>query len=474
MINIILSGGSGTRLWPLSRKLEPKQFYRLMNKRSLFQETALRNKKISSKQIIVMNNENLFLAQDQLDEIGIKNVDFIIESIAKNTAPAIAISCFSLDPNDIVFVTPSDHAIKKQKEYENLLQEAKKLAEEGFIVTLGIKPFYPETGFGYIEYKEKDVIKFHEKPSIEVAEDYLKKDNYYWNSGIYIFKVSVLLEELEKYAKDIFLLSKKAYENSIKDEPIKALKILEKYMSEIPENSIDFALIEKTKKIKVLYADINWSDLGTFDALYEMLPKDENNTTLIEGFSSLSTTNISPDRANITVDSKNNLIFSTNRTIVAVDVENIIIVDTPDALLVTKKGSSQKVREVVDKLKLEDSSLHNIHLTAHRPWGTYTILEENNNYKIKRIVVKSGKRLSLQMHHHRSEHWIVVQGSAKVRGGNEEKIIGVNESFYIEKGQVHRLENPGKIPLIIIEVQVGDYLGEDDIVRIEDDFKRII
>lgn len=474
MINIILSGGSGTRLWPLSRKLEPKQFYRLINNRSLFQDTALRNKKISQKQLVVMNIENLFLAQDQLDEIGIKDCSFLIEAISKNTAPAIALACFSLNPEDIVFVTPSDHLIKNQKEYQTVLQKAKEIAQNDYIVSFGITPTYPETGFGYIEYKDEDVVKFHEKPSIETAEEYLKAKDFYWNSGIYVFKVKTLLSELEKHAPEIFALSKIAYEHHINDEPIKAVKILEKYMGKIPENSIDFALIEKTKKIKVIHADMGWSDLGNFDALYEMLPKDENNTTIIEGFHSLSTTNISQDRANISVDAKNNLIFSTNRTIVAVDVEDVIIVDTPDALLVTKKGSSQRVREVVEKLKMEESSLHNIHLTAHRPWGTYTILEENNNYKIKRIVVKSGKRLSLQLHHHRSEHWIVVQGVARVRCGDEEKTIGSNESFYIGKGDIHRLENIGKIPLVIIEVQIGDYLGEDDIVRIEDDFKREI
>jgi mannose-1-phosphate guanylyltransferase len=353
--------------------------------------------------------------------------------------------------------------IKNIEQYNLLIEESKKLAEDGFLVTFGIKPTYPETGYGYIESNGNDVKKFHEKPSIQLAEQYINSGNYYWNSGIFVFKVKTYLDELNKYSPEIYSSCKLAFNNSDKNNPI---KIHFDDMNNIPDKSIDYAVMEKSDIVKIIPADIGWSDLGSFDSLYEILPKDENNTSILSDKNAV-------EKNSINLDSKNNLIFSSNRTIVSVDVENLIIIDTPDALLVTKKGSSQRVREVVDKLKFEESELHNIHLKAHRPWGTYTVLDDSERYKIKKLVVKPGKRLSLQKHYHRNEHWVVVSGTAKITLENEEKIVKTNESFYIPMGEKHRLENPGKIPLIIIEVQVGDYLGEDDIVRIDDDYKRI-
>ncbi|MBC7473955.1 MAG: mannose-1-phosphate guanylyltransferase/mannose-6-phosphate isomerase [Candidatus Sericytochromatia bacterium] len=463
MINIILSGGSGTRLWPLSRKLEPKQFYKLISKHSLFQETILRNKDYCEKQLIVLNEENYFMAVEQLEEIKVDNSMYLIEPIGKNTAPAIALACMALNPDDNVIITPSDHMIKNIAQYHHIIEQAEMMINNNYLVTFGIKPTYAETGYGYIEAELDDVKKFHEKPILEIAEQYLEKGNYYWNSGIFVFKVKTYLEELEKYSPNIYSTCKTAFENAKKSDSI---EILFDDMNNIPAESIDFAVMEKSKRVKIIPADIGWSDLGSFDSLYEMLPKDQNNSTILADKNTI-------EKNSINLDSKNNLIFSSNRTIVSVDVENLIIVDTPDALLITKKGSSQRVKEVVEKLKLEDSELHNIHLKAHRPWGSYTTLENSERYKIKKLIVKPGKRLSLQKHYHKNEHWIVVSGTAKITLEDKEKIVKTNESFYVPMGELHRLENPGMIPLVIIEVQVGDYLGEDDIIRIDDDFKRV-
>lgn len=461
MINIILSGGSGTRLWPISRSLYPKQFCKLIDNKSLFQETVLRNKNVCKKQIVVSNIDQYFMALDQLEEINLNDIKFLLEPLGRNTAPAIALACMSLNPEELVLVTPSDHIVVNTEEYYKVLEKAKKFAEEDFLVTFGIKPTYPETGYGYIESNDFDVLRFHEKPSLETAKKYISQDNFFWNSGMFAFKSGIYLEELKKYCPDIYDSCVIAYKNAKNEEP---LRIKQNDMEKIPSNSIDIAVMEKSSYVKVIPSDIGWSDLGSFDNLSTILPKDDNNNT----FSSLKDL-----ERHINIGSKNNLIFSNERTIAAIDVEDLIIIDTPDALLISKKGSSQQVKKIVNELVIKNSDLHSTHLTVHRPWGTYTVLEESERYKIKRIVVKSGKRLSLQKHHHRSEHWIVVSGTAKVTLDDSEKFIRMNESFYIPIGEIHRLENPGKIPLILIEVQVGEYLGEDDIVRIQDDFKRV-
>ena len=458
MTNIILCGGSGTRLWPISRTLMPKQFVKLFDDKSLFQLTVQRNSKLCKSSFIVSNSEQYFLALDQLEELNIENNRYLLEPIGRNTAPAIALACMQLDFDEIVLVTPSDHLIKDEKEYEKVLKKAKEFASENKLVTFGINPTFAETGFGYIEtVNEFDVKAFHEKPNFEIATSYLKAGNYYWNSGMFCFKAGVFLDELEKYSPEIYEKSKIAFGNANNTNNL--IRIKHEDMANIPEDSIDYAVMEKSNIVKVIPSNISWSDVGSFDSLYEELPKDENNNTINDN--------------HISIDSKNNLVYGVERKIATVDIEDLIIIDTGDALLISKKGSSQKVKKVVEKLKESNSQLHNIHLTGYRPWGSYTVLEESTGYKIKKIEVNPGKRLSLQKHFHRSEHWIVVSGTATVTVGDEKRLVRPNESTYIKAGELHRLENEGKIPVVLIEAQVGEYTGEDDIVRVEDDFSRV-
>ncbi len=456
MTNIILCGGSGTRLWPISRTLMPKQFVKLFDSKSLFQLTVERNSKVCDNQFIVSNTEQYFLALDQLEELHKTHNKYLLEPVGRNTAPAIALACMALEEDELVLVTPSDHLIKDENEYVKVLAQAKELANENNLVTFGITPSFAETGFGYIESGEKHSVKaFHEKPDFQTATKYVNAGNYYWNSGMFMFKAGVFLEELKKYAPEVYERSLNALKNASNEKNM--LRIKHEDMKAIPEDSIDYAVMEKSSIVKVIPSNIDWSDVGSFDALYEELPKDENGNTLND--------------KHISIDSKNNLIQGKDKYIATIDVQDLIIVDTGDAFLVSKKGSSQKVKQVVAQIK-KISELHKIHLTGYRPWGTYTILEDTPGYKIKRIEVKPGKRLSLQKHYHRNEHWIVVSGTATVTVGEETKLIRPNESTYIKMGEVHRLANNGKIPVFLIEVQVGEYTGEDDIERLEDDYKR--
>jgi len=455
LTNIILSGGSGTRLWPISRTLMPKQFVKLFDGVSLFQKTYLRNEKLSDGIVVVSNSEQFFLALDQMEELSAPPASFLLEPIGRNTAPAIALAALGVDGDEVLLVSSSDHLIKDEAAYVDAVNTALSLANNGFLVTFGIAPTYPETGYGYIEADGYDVLSFKEKPDALTAKSYIQKGNFYWNSGMFCFKARVFLDELAKYAPQIYEASVVAYKNCVSVEGRTKIRLAD--MQNIPNESIDYALMEKSSLVKVVPCDMGWSDVGSFDSLDCELPKDKNGNTLSN---------------TISIDSKDNLILASNRQIATIGVEDMMIVDTPDALLIAKKGSGQQVKEVVQQLKEQNSELHNIHLTVHRPWGTYTILEEQPGYKIKRIVVRPGKKLSLQKHLHRSEHWIVVSGTAKVTVGEDSYLVRANESTYIPMGEVHRLENEGKIDLAIIEAQVGEYLGEDDIVRLEDVYKR--
>jgi len=455
MTNIILCGGSGTRLWPISRTLMPKQFVKLFEETSLFQMTVQRNESLCDQQFIISNAEQYFLAVDQLEELHSTGNKFLLEPVGRNTAPAIALACFALDAEEIVLVSSSDHLIKNQTAYTKVVTKAKLLAANDYLVTFGITPEFAETGYGYIEAKDETVKAFHEKPDAVTAQRYFDEGNYYWNSGIFCFKAGVFLEELKQYSPEIYDTAKRAYENAKEGD---AIRISHDDMQAIPEDSIDYAVMEKSTKVKVIEANIDWSDLGSFDALAEEFEKDENGNSVNDNL--------------IAINSKNNFVYAKDRLVALVGIDDLIVVDTADALLISKKGDSQKIKDIVKNLKGRESNLPHIHLTAHRPWGTYTVLEDTPGYKMKRIIVKPGKRLSLQKHFHRNEHWIVVSGTATVTVGDEIRLVRPNESTYIKMGEVHRLENEGKIDVVLIEAQVGEYTGEDDIVRLEDDFQR--
>ena len=453
---VILCGGSGTRLWPVSRTLYPKQFVKLFQNESLFQKTVKRNAHLADSFSVVINQEQYFMGLDQIDELNVSdNKTFILEPIGRNTAPAIAMAALAADPNEILLVVPSDHLIEKQTEYEDAVSKARELAENNQLVTFGIKPSYAETGYGYIEANGIEVKSFKEKPDAKTAEGYVKAGNYYWNSGMFCFKAKTFLEELKTHAPDVYEQSVEAFNHARRDQ---AIRIQLEDMKAIRSESIDYAVMEKSNKVNVVPSDIGWSDLGSFDSLYENLPKDQNGNTQSENA--------------IHLGSKNNLIISDDRLISTIDVEDLMIVDTRDAIVIAKKGSTQKVKDLVAEVKKRNVEMTNVHTTAHRPWGTYTILEENAGYKVKQITVRPGAKLSLQYHHHRSEHWIVVSGIATVTINDKTFDLKQNESTYIPKEATHRLFNNQKESLVLIEAQVGNYLGEDDIVRLQDDYKR--
>lgn len=457
MKTVILCGGSGTRLWPLSRSLYPKQFYPLFEGHSLFQRTIQRNVGHTDEFIIVVNSEQFFMAQDQFEALKLRTpARFILEPEGRNTAPAIALAALCVTSQDVLLVVPSDHLIQNLTAFQQSAKSAEAIAKDGQLVTFGIKPTHPETGFGYIECDGADVKRFKEKPDLKTAQEYVASGRFYWNSGMFCFKAGVYLDNLKRSAPEVHDRSVHAFEAAKTTSPI---RIDANHMKQIPSDSIDYAVMEKATGIKMVPTDMGWSDLGSFDALYDALPKDEEQNTVQKNL--------------LKISSQGNLVVAGDRLIALIDVHDLLVVDTPDALLISHKGSSQKVKDVVGQLKQSRPQLTHVHTTAHRPWGSYTVLEDNPGFKVKRIVVKPGARLSLQKHARRSEHWVVVEGRAVVTIGEKVITLNTNESTYIPKGEVHRLENKEKQDLILIEAQVGDYLGEDDIVRLVDDYKRV-
>lgn len=469
LIPTILCGGAGSRLWPVSRELHPKPFIRLSDGESLLQKAFGRGATLSGvKEVLTVTNRELFFkTQDEYRAINPLSLttSFILEPFGRNTAAAIAAAALyaakTHDENAILLVLAADHLIADQEAFANAVTKATELAQQGKLVTFGIQPDGPETGYGYIESQGNEVLRFVEKPSLDKAREYVDSGRFLWNSGMFCFQAGAMLKAMEEYCPDILAKTQQCLEKSRKAEGKNTfeLELDASSFAEVPDNSIDYAIMERTDQIAVVPCTIGWSDIGSWSALGELVPPDTQGNR-VNGEALLH-------------DVNNCFIQSSERMIGAVGIDDLIIVDTPDALLVADKARSQEVKHLYKELKAQGHEAHKHHLTVHRPWGTYTVLEEDPSYKIKRIEVKPGASLSLQMHHHRSEHWIVVSGMAKVTNGENELFVRTNESTYIPAGHKHRLENPGVLDLVMIEVQSGQYLGEDDIVRFQDVYGRI-
>ena len=458
---VILAGGSGTRLWPLSRDAYPNQFLKIDGEWSLLQKTILRYFHDNQfEQILIVTNPDCFhLVKSQAKAIHpALETRIIVEPFRRNTGPAIVYAVKYLtevegiSQDEAILVTPSDQIIEPQEQFVSMLPAIEQLAKKDVLVTLGVVPDKPETGYGYLEV-DKDgeskvhrVLQFVEKPTIEVAKKFIDSGNYLWNSGIFIFTAQTLFSEIENFTPEL------------KEAALMTYKELQTNFSSLPSISIDYSVMERSQKIVVVPLSLTWSDLGSWDSVFDALQKDSNQNVKIGNVHD--------------VDTKNSLIYGGKRLISTIGLEDVIIVETDDALFLGKKGESQKVKELVNELKKRKTKEIQEHSTMQRPWGEYSVLESGARFKVKRIIVNPGQKLSLQMHYHRSEHWVVVSGTAKVTVGNEEKLLHENESVYISKSMHHRLENPGKVPLEMIEVQVGEYTGEDDIVRFEDIYGR--
>lgn len=474
LVPVILCGGAGSRLWPLSRENHPKPFIKLADGQSLLQKAFIRAQSIEGVEhvLTITNRELYFKIEDEYSSYASSKLfqSYILEPVARNTAPAIMMAALHIQntfgDDACMLVLPADHLIQNQDAFEQAVLKAKSLAIKGKFVTFGMNPTYPESGFGYIEADGEKVCRFIEKPSRDVAEEFIKRGHFYWNSGMFCFPVGEFLKQMQMHSNAIYESCLKCFNESkvARGEQFVQIELAASFAS-IPDDSIDYALMEpvsiensQTSLLSVVPCELGWSDIGSWNALSELVPADENNNR-ISGDVFLK-------------DTLNSYVQSDNRVVGVVGAEDLIVVDTADALLIAHKNHAQSVKSIYSALKEKAHDTYKLHRTVHRPWGTYTVLEEGEGFKIKRIEVKPGASLSLQMHYHRSEHWIVVSGMAKVVNGEQEFLIQTNESTYIAAGHQHRLHNPGKIPLVMIEVQSGAYLGEDDIVRFEDIYGR--
>jgi len=469
LIPTILCGGAGSRLWPVSRELHPKPFIRLIDGLSLLQKAFLRGAMLPNVHdvLTVTNRELFFKIEGEYREVNQAQIatSFILEPFGRNTAAAIAASALHVTKHHgddaLLLILAADHLIADQAAFQQAVTEATTLALTGKLITFGIQPDEPNTGYGYIEADGHQVLRFIEKPTLEVAETYLATKRFLWNSGMFLFTAGAILDAMSACCPDILSATKEcvAVSSEVTNSAGSQLILESQSFALVPEDSIDYAVMEKSKHIAVVPCNIGWTDVGSWRVLGDLMAADAEGNR-IDGEACLH-------------DVTNCYIQSNDRLVGAVGVDGLLIIDTPDALLVADKSRAQDVKHIYAQLKKQGHEAHKLHRTVHRPWGSYTILEESSRFKIKRIVVKPGASLSLQMHHHRSEHWIVVSGMAKVVNGDNTFFVNINESTYIPAGHKHRLENPGVLDLVMIEVQSGEYLGEDDIVRFEDNYGRV-
>ena len=478
MINVtpvILCGGSGTRLWPLSRAGFPKQFLSLTGKETLFQQAAQRLVALASdeiqvaKPLIVTGEEHRFLASEQLREVGIELGAALLEPVGRNTAPALTLAALGAQEggeDPVLVVAPADQTVVNTAAFTLAMQQAIREADSGSVVILGITPDRPETGYGYIQARSESsagvetVMRFVEKPNADTAKQYINEGGYYWNAGMFVLKASVWLQALSAFRPDIADATVAAWNRKSLDNAfIRPAKV---EFTAIPSESIDYAVMERCPDsnfpIKMVPLDAGWNDLGAWDAVWNVLPKDDQGNAHLGDV--------------LTADSRNTLVHASGRLVSLVGVQDLIVIETPDAVLVADKTRSQDVKHIVTQLQGAKREEHTLHRKVHRPWGWYDSIDDGSRFKVKRIQVKPGASLSLQKHHHRAEHWIVVKGTAEITNGDKILLLTENQSTYIPLGEVHRLANPGAIPLEIIEVQSGSYLGEDDIVRFEDHYGR--
>ena len=460
---VILSGGSGTRLWPLSREHYPKQLLALLGEQTLLQQTVSRldGMKHVAAPLLVCNEEHRFLIAEQMRQLGKAPADIVLEPVGRNTAPALTLAALALlkhAPDDaLMLVMPADHIIQDTDNFRAAVEQGAALAEKGRLVTFGIVPTAPETGYGYIKMGDgNNVAAFIEKPDIETASRYVAAGDHFWNSGMFMMQASVWLDELNRYHPAMLEACQAAYEQGQRDADFYRVNALA--FGSCQSNSIDYAVMEETDKAAVVVLDAGWSDIGAWSSLWEASARDAQGN-VVQGDVYLHAT-------------KNTLLISQHRFLAAVGLDDIIVVETPDAVLVAHKQHAQSVKEIVNRLKAEKRSEYQTHRRVYRPWGSYEGIDAGQRFQVKRLMVNPGASLSLQMHHHRAEHWVVVKGTARVTKGDEVFMLTENQSTYIPLGTTHRLENPGTIPLEIIEVQSGSYLGEDDIVRFEDQYNR--
>ena len=472
IIPVIMSGGNGSRLWPQSRSLYPKQFLPLVNEQTMLQNTVFRLDGLSSVStpLVIANEEHRFLVAEQFRQIGRKASAIILEPVGRNTAPAVALAALkaqtiSEEKDLLLLVLAADHVIQDVKAFHHAVEAALPAARDGKLVTFGIVPAHPETGYGYIKASIElinnseqvaPVEQFVEKPNLETAQDYLTSGNYYWNSGMFLFKASRYLEELKQFRPDILEACEKAM--AVQDADLDFVRLDEAAFKACPDESIDYAVMEKTTDAMVVPLDAGWSDVGSWSSLADISETDESDNSILGDV--------------LLQDTRNTYVRSEKRLIATIGVEDLIITESDDAILVAHKDRVQDVKKVVERLKAENRSEAKLHRKVYRPWGAFDSIDMGDRFQVKRITVKPGAQLSLQMHHHRAEHWIVVKGTALVTNGDQEILLTENQSTYIPIGTVHRLENPGKFDLEMIEVQSGGYLGEDDIVRFEDTYGR--